>query len=291
MAVQQIGPLFYINGPLPRAPRYGLVQNADLIDVGDEHWANGIQVHGYIPDNAAGWSVCAAEAASPPDSKASQELANPLPEFGPLTAYLTETCSTRTMERTQEAFTARAKTTFAAVEGAVVEDQFWNGTWLPDNPHLTDSNVDVLNSGGATSALNGLAMLEDAIADTHRAGVIHMSAGLAVYLSGFGVGVLIPERGALYTITGTLVIPGYGYDGSGPEGEQPVTGTEEYAYATGPVEVLRSEAFLMPPDVAQAVDRTTNTIEYRAERYYIPFWDTALQAGVKIDRCFTTCDQ
>ncbi len=290
MAVQQIGPLFYINGPLPRRPKYGLVVNADVIDEGDEHWANGIQVHGYIPDCARGWSVCG-QIASPPDQKASQETANPLPEFGPLTAYLTETCSTRTMEPTQEAFKARASTTFSAVEGAVVEDQFWSGTWLPDNPHLADANADVLNNDTATSITNGLALLENAIAATCRGGVIHMTPGLAIAISTLGGGgVLQAIGGALYTVNGTLVIPGYGYDGSAPEGSTDVSGTEEFAYATGPVEVLRSDAFVMPPEVAQAVDRAQNTIEYRAERYYIPFWDTQLQAGVRIDRCFLSCD-
>lgn len=284
--LQSIGALFYVNGPLPRRPRYGLVQSAEINPESDEHWGNGIQVHGYIPDVASNFGVCGDE----PDEKLDQQRANPLPEYGPLTVYVAETCSTRTMEPTQAAFKARVEAVFAAVESGAVEHEFWTGSALPDNPHLTDANADVLNGGVATSIVNGLALLEQAIADTNRAGVIHITAGLALAITALGGGgILIPQGGKLYTINGTLVIPGYGYDGSAPDGEGDPTGTEQWAFATGPVEILRSEPFVMPPDVSQAVDRSQNSITYRAERYYLPYWDTALQAAVLIDRCLATC--
>lgn len=286
MAPQGIGPEFYINGPLPRRPRYGLIQNGEIVAEQDQHWANGIQVHGYIPDGGYIAGVCDPDG---PVEKLTQQEANPLPIYAPLTAYLAETCSTRTMEPTNAAFVARATTVFDAVEGGAVEHEFWTGDAIPDNPHLADAFADVLNGGAATSLKNGLALLEAAIASTRRAGVIHMSAALAAAYS-FGGNVLHDERGALYTLLGTLVIPGVGYDGSAPEGHTGNTGTEEFAYATGPVEILRSEAFVMPPEIAQAIDRSQNVITYRAERYYIPFWDTALQAGVRIDRCLETCE-
>jgi hypothetical protein len=286
MAPQGIGPEFYINGPLPRRPRYGLIQNGEIVAEQDQHWANGIQVHGYIPDGGYIAGVCDPDG---PVEKLTQQEANPLPIYAPLTAYLAETCSTRTMEPTNAAFVARATAVFDAVEGGAVEHEFWTGDAIPDNPHLADAFADVLNGGTATSLKNGLALLEAAIAETRRAGVIHMSAALAAAYS-FGGNVLHDERGALYTLLGTLVIPGVGYDGSAPEGAAANTGTEEFAYATGPVEILRSEAFVMPPEIAQAIDRSQNVITYRAERYYIPFWDTALQAGVRIDRCLETCE-
>jgi hypothetical protein len=285
MALQSIGPLFYVNGPLPQRPRYGLVQSAEIADESDEHWGNGIQVHGYIPDVASNFGVCGDE----PDTKGEQQNPNPLPEFGPLTVYVAETCSTRTMGTNQE-FKDRVSAVFDAVEGGAVEHEFWTGSALPDNPHLTDANADVLNSGSATSVANGLALLEQAIADTNRAGVIHMTAALALAVSTIGGGgVLNAELGKLYTINGTLVIPGVGYDGSAPEGAADPTGAEQWAFATGPVEILRSEPFVMPPEISQAIDREQNVITYRAERYYLPYWDTALQAAVLIDRCLDTC--
>jgi hypothetical protein len=193
-------------------------------------------------------------------------------------------------EASNDAFKARARAVFNAVESGALEREFWTGEFLPDNPHLASADADVVTSG-AVGLREGLALLEDAIAQTNRAGVIHMSARLAAAYStiGGGAGVLIPERGKLYTLLGTLVIPGSGYPGTSPEGAQ--TGTEEWAYATGPVEILRSADFIMPPNLAEAIDRSQNEIEYRAERYYIPYWDTALLAGAEIDRCLDNCTE
>lgn len=294
--VQSIGPLFYIDGPLPRAPRYTLVGAADINPESDEHWANGIQVHGYIPDSASGYGVCDvgnSGSSGDPAVKLSQETPNPLPEYGPLTVYLTETCSTKSImiggqEASNDAFRARAAATFAAVESGALEEEFWTGAFLPDNPHLASADADVVTSG-AVGLREGLALLERAIAQTNRFGVIHMSAALAAAYStlGGGAGVLIPERGKLYTLLGTLVIPGSGYPGTSPDGEQ--SGTVEWAYATGPVEILRSGDFIMPPNLVEAINREQNEIEYRAERYYIPYWDTALHAAAEIDLCLTNC--
>lgn len=292
MAVNQIGPLFYVNGPPPRKPRYTLVDAADINPETDEHWGNGIQVHGYVPDVACRWSsYCGDER----DEKGEQQNPNPLPEFGPLTVYLAESCTTRSImqgsqEESNAAFRARALEVFAAVESGALEREFWGGEFLPDNPHLASAAADVLNGAAATSALNGLALLEEAIAETNRAGVIHMTAGMAVTLSGYGNGVLIPERGKLYTINGTLVVPAFGYPGTAPPDVAANTGTQEFAYATGPVEILRSGPVIMPPNLYEAIDREQNEITYRAERTYIAYWDTALLAGVRIDRCFASCD-
>jgi hypothetical protein len=295
MTANQIGPLFVVNGPLPRQPRYTLVGSADIDPTTDEHWANGIQVYGYIPDVACRFVVCGE---GDEQVKNDQENPNPLPTFAPLTVYLTETCPARSIwsgslsqDGANAAFQQRARDVFAAVESGAVEREFWGGDFLPDNPHLASADCDVLNSGSATSIVNGLALLEEAIAQTNRAGVIHMTAALALAITSLGGGgILQPQGGKLYTVNGTLVIPAYGYPGSAPSGQADNTGTEEFAYATGPVELLRSEAFIMPDQLWEALDRSTNEITYRAERYYIPYWDTALQAGVRIDRCFTTCD-
>jgi hypothetical protein len=291
--VQSIGPLFYVNGPLPRPPGRSLTKCATIRELGDEHWMNGIAVHGYIPDTGVVWGSCPP---GEPVAKQEQQTANPTPEFGPMTAYLAETCSTKSImvgsqAESEKAFKERAAVTFAAVESAAIARELWTGAELPDNPHLADANADVLNSGAATGLVNGLALLEEAIADTGRAGVIHLSVGTALAASALGGGLLVADRGGcLFTVNGTLVIVDAGYDGSAPEGETPSAGTVRWAYATGPVEVLRSEPFLVPNTLREAIDREQNSVTYRAERYYIPFWDTALQAAVAIDRCFTSCD-
>lgn len=290
--VQQIGPLFYVNGPLPRPPRRTFVSAVNEPEVDDGHAFNGIQVHGYIPDTGSIFGVCGAGSPSP---KVEQDAPNPLPEFGPLTLYLAETCQMRSVMLaagegpTNDAFKARASVTFAAIESAAVAGEFWTGAGLPDNPHLADGNAVVVTSA-PTSPIFGLAELEAAVAGTARWGMIHVSPRLAVVLSALGNGVIVPDRdGKLYTINGTQVVVDAGYDGSAPEGETPSAGSVEWAYATGPVELIRDAPIIVPGEIREALDRDSNSITYRAERYAIPYWDTALQAAAEIDLCLASC--
>lgn len=288
MAIIAVGPEFAIDGPLPVAPKYGLVGATLVTDEdGSERWANGIHVHGYPQETGTAWGVCSASGGNP--EKGSQEFPIPLPAFGPITAYLTETCSAQFI-LTPDDFRSRALAVFAAVESPVIENEFWDGADVPNNPHLADGNADVLLGGAATTLVDGLARLEDAIAATHRRGVIHISAATLFALSALGNGIVTDVGGKLYTVNGTLVIPGYGYSGAAPVGSADNTGSEQFAFATGPVETLRtSQPIVIPETIQEAVNRLTNTVEYRAERYYIPFWDTALQVGIRIDRCLSEC--
>jgi hypothetical protein len=292
--VAQIGPLFYINGPLPRPPRRSFVQAVNEPDVEDAHAFNGVEVHGYIPDTGSVWGTCGA--APSPAVKLEQGEPNPLPQFGPLTLYLAETCQMRSIMLAagegpaNDAFKARASVTFAAIESAALAHEFWTGEAI-DNPHLADANADVLTSG-ATSPAYALALLEAAIAGTGRWGMIHMSVRLATILSTLGNGVLLPDRdGKLYTINGTQIVVDAGYDGSAPEGQTPSAGSTEWAYATGPVELIRDAPIIVPGEIREALDRDSNSITYRAERYAIPYWDTALQAAVEIDLCLQSCSE
>lgn len=295
MAIIPVGPEFAIDGPLPCKPRYNLVDSTlisratpDVEEAReDERWANGIAVHGYPQEVGSSWGVCSDVS---PNAKGEQEFPIPLPLFGPLTVYVTETCSTPYI-RTPEDFRARALAVFTAVESGAVAREFELGEFVPGNPHLADADLTVLNAGLATSLTNGIALLEEAIADTHRCGVIHMTAGTALALTTLGGGgVLQQEGGNLYTVNGTLVIPDFGYTGDAPAGQGANGPTERWAYATGPVETLRTaQPVIIPESLSEALDRLQNTVEYRAERYYVPFWDTALQVGVRIDRCLASC--
>lgn len=296
MAIIPVGPEFAIDGPLPVKPRYTLV-DATLIpdavpdgseDAGSERWANGVAVHGYPQEPGTAWGVCNDQS---PEEKGTQEFPIPLPLFGPLTVYVTETCSSPYI-KTPDDFRARALAVFAAVESGAVAREFELGEFVPGNPYLSDSDLVVLNGGNATGLADGLARLEQAIAATHRQGVIHMPSALAAAFSARDGGNAVHiENGRMYTINGTLVIPDFGYTGNAPSGQTDNGPTELWAYATGPVETLRTaQPVIIPENLSEALDRLSNTVEYRAERYYVPFWDTALQVGVRIDRCFADCD-
>lgn len=221
------------------------------------------------------------------------------PEFAAFTIVLPETCTAQQVPDQAE-FKARAVRVMAAVESYAVEQALLTGApFTAGQPYLADANAVILNGGAAVKPNYGIQLLEEQIALTGRLGVIHCSPMLATALMGTGFA-LSDKSGVIRTINGIIVIPGFGY----ASGATPVNGTapgttEEWVYATGPVDIRRSEIFTTPDLLSQALDRgeaagaTTgrpNTVTYRAERYYVVDWDTALQAAVLIDRCSTDCN-
>lgn len=300
----QVGcaPTWPINGPPPAPPWFTLLDAArvpdDLDAGGYERWQNGVTVYPFPPGPAEPWD---ANGTGSDFVTKNTGTGVELPDFGPLTVYLGEQCSTfgiwgggLSEAQAQDRFVARATAALDAVESAGLEKELMGGGALGLNPHLADGNGDFLNGSAVTSLVNAIALLENAIAATGRAGWIHMSPGAALVASGRHI-LWRDDRGpggqpVLRTVNGTIVIPGYGYVGeSQPDGKAAPTGTQEWIYATGPVEVRRSELVLLPGTVAQALDRDTNTIVYRVERYYVLDWDVQLQAAVLADRCMTTC--
>lgn len=300
----QVGcaPTWPIDGPPPSPPWFTLLDAARVPDDLDaaqiERWQNGVSVYPYPPGPAVGWD---ANATGSNFVSKDEGAAIGLPDFGPLVVYLPETCTAAGIwkggfseEQAQDRFVARATAALDAVESAALEAELMGGGVLGNNPHLADGNGDYPNGNTVTSLVNAIAILENEIAATGRAGWLHMSPAAALTASGKHI-LWKDDRGpggapVLRTVNGTVVIPGYGYVGqSDPSGKPGATGTQEWIYATGPVEVRRSELILLPGTVREALDRSQNTITYRVERAYVVDWDVVLQAAVLSDRCMTTC--
>lgn len=299
------GPLWPIDGPPPIAPKLGLLQAArsasavrivpDADAGGRERWINGAALHPYPTDAAHVFDACAIYDSGGGEEKESGDQV-PLPKFDAFTVYLPISC-TAFQVPDQDAFKARAVAALTAVEGAAIERELQSGETMLLNPHLADGQGEFPWGNTPTSIANGLAVLENELATQGhgRAGIIHISPGLA---AAAGAQNLIDEGGALRTYGGTLVVAGSGYaQGSDPALHDAATGTEEWVYATGPIDVRRSEVFTIPETAAQALDRgmgasmdVPNQLVYRAERYYLVTWDTAVQAAVLIDRCLDSCE-
>jgi hypothetical protein len=296
------GPLAPIDGPPPAAPLYGLLQAAeapaagvrivpDADDRGIERWLNGVEVHPYPVTQAEVWDAC--RSGSEGGTK-SEGDAVPLPDFGAMTVYLTDQCTAYQVPD-DAAFKARAALALAAVEGAAVEREFLTGDTLLLNPHLSDGNGDFPNGDTATSPQNGLALLEAEIARSGKQGLVHVSPQVQTFLRDHLA--IDLKNGIWRTANGIVVIPGFGYvDGATPTGHAAPGATEHWIYATGPIDIRRSEIFVLPETRAEALDRGVgatndrpNLITYRAERYYLVDWDTDVQAAVLVDRCQTDC--
>jgi hypothetical protein len=204
---------------------------------------------------------------------------------------------------------ARAVTeALLAVEEEQISAEFWRGDIARDashpNRYLTDPDSDNLSSS-ALSANDALACLEQYLASCNggQQGMIHASRQL-VTLWQIG-GALRREGRRIYTVNDTVVVPGAGYDGSGPAdgaSPEPAAGSQ-WAYATGLVTVRRESlqdvaipvpgiagetATITVPQVIggpnwEGVDRSTNTIEARAQRLAAATWSGCCHAAVEVD--------
>jgi hypothetical protein len=314
------GILWPIDGPPPVLRPYGLLQAAqaalagvrivpDVDENGDERWLNGVALYPFPLDKAKTHDPCAV--ASPLISKEQGE-AVPIPEFGAYTVYLPIRCTAGGIGD-HAAFKARAVEAIEVVQGVAVANELATGSRILNNPHLADGNGTFPNGETATDVANAFSLLEAQIAVSGRLGLIHCSPSVAIAGSARGILREPLQGGMLKTINGTPVIPDAGYSGwaSDPDDEtalvyddsytpsghaDPADATEEWIYASGPIEIRRSEVFTNPDTPAEALDRglgatggNPNEVEYFAERHYLAVWDTVVQSAVLVDRCATSC--
>lgn len=273
-----------IDGPPPSPRPYGIVTTpGTIVPEGDPHWRAGVVVDSYPTDLPESHNPCAvgtmrvkAEGTEPP-----------MPEFSSFTVVLPFTCSgiglgneagaERARNRVREAFVAR--------EGWEVERELALGVSDPDRPHFTKAGQATFPTGAPNTAVGpraSLGLLENAIGATAEGGWIH--ADPATFLAWAAWDLVETDGKRAYTVRGTPVIIGDGYIGATPGSA--LTAGVAYAWATGPMRLIRDEVEILGP-TAQVLDTTTNRATFRAERNYVAYWDTALLAGVRVDRSAT----
>lgn len=293
------GPLARIDGPLPVRPPYGLLQAAEAANSavkvitdtdrqGVERWVGGVEVFPYPPGPARTFNTCQPGSGTDTNSK-SEGTAVATSQFGSMAVYLGVNC-TAAKVWDQAEFQDRARLSFEAVESAGVAHEFLTGDDLTLNPHLSDGSGTFPNGDTVTSALNGVALLEEEIAASGKMGVIHMPPQVLTVLASKGMG-FDRSSGVWRTPNGNVIVPDAGYIARArpKPSHASADATQDWIYATGPIEVRRSQLFVNPERVDEAVDRGINKIVYRVERYYLVTWDTEVHAAVRVDRCTDTC--
>ena len=147
---------------------------------------------------------------------------------------------------------------------------------------LASPTADVVTPGATATPQVALRCLEAALADCAcgARGMIHAPRQLVSAWSQDGL--VRHEGGTILTINDTIVVSGAGYDGSSPDGE-PATSGSVWAYATGIVTVRLSPVVVTPSTIEQALDRSVNTIEYRAERMAAAYWDSCCLFAAETD--------
>jgi hypothetical protein len=187
-----------------------------------------------------------------------------------------------------------------------IESELWNGTqavesnW-PNNfltNHGTNAGpggasvpfVDLTPAGGAPSITRGLAILEDYLANTTATGT--NPAGIYAGIGAQGMIHCMPQTapsllGArrvgnlLLSIMDNIILPASGYSGLDAN-VGTASATTSVMYATDVPMVLLDEPFVYPSTYAAALDRSTNTVRFRAQRFAACAWDNLRHAAVRV---------
>lgn len=265
-----------LDGPLPVKPPRSLLNVEGVLQEtpADDHWMNGVHLWGYPEGQPLTWDPCGVGTY---ETK-SDESSFSTPMFAAFVAYLPITCSSFSLASDPEGFARRAEIALDAIISFAVEKALSQGVVGLDNPSLTTLGITSVPGGTASlTPATGMAWLEDAIGETARAGMIHLTPPVA--------SVVFDNTGwdppGLYTPLGTPVAAGGGYKGATPAGQAAAAAGQSWVFATGPVRAfIANETMLNIKDV---LDRTDNDVTFRAERYVLVEWDTALSAAVLID--------
>lgn len=159
------------------------------------------------------------------------------------------------------------------------------------NRFLASNDSDEVTSSAATP-LNALACLEQYLAGCNagQQGMIHATWQTVTHW--IEARLVRREGQVFYTEFDTIVVPGVGYDGSGPTNPEgagqgvpaDASAGSVFAYATGIVEVRLSPITLRgTPENPVEVNRTTNEIGVIAERFALASWDLCCHGAAEID--------
>ena len=276
-----------LEAPLPAPRQYDLVSAATLIDPTSDRWLGGAWTGGDAPGPAHTRDPCSTGTErvkiGPGDIVTQMH--------GRFVVYLSGFCTASHIGPDPSFFTDRLKLVFQVYEGAAVERMLATGDGHLGalGSYLGDPNMEVLG-GGAVSPLRALELLENRIAAL-GGGMIHATpAVVTAWMSAY---TLEPKGSVLRTIaSGTPVANGAGYIGAVPDGQGAPASDQEWAFASGPIQIYRSnEIQTIGDNYAQTLDRSNNDVLFIAERPYLFNWiarndpadDDHLQAGVLVD--------
>ncbi len=270
---EAVGPAFSLDGPPPVAPPHSLLNTEGVVVERDAtRVLNGVNVWGYPTGCSSLWEPCDTGTFRVKDDDSTQ----PNVRFDSFVVYKPVTCSAMGLRDPQELFD-RAEAVLEATISAGVERALASGVDL--NPFFGDSNVDILNSGTAVSAKVGQSFLEEYLGTECRQGMLHFTPAIVSSLQSWPT--TGSERQELFSINGTPIVSGMGYQGVDTAALSTPTAKEDWAFATGPVKVYLGPVRL--DSVRENLDREINLLTFRAERYVLAIWDTALQGAVLVD--------
>jgi hypothetical protein len=186
----------------------------------------------------------------------------------------------------------RIKAQIEGVTQKAVEQELWDGAIRQGETHpnaaLSSASATLLNSGTALNAARALALLDYKISEVSpcgEQGVIHMTRDAASILSSSYM--IFHKENHLQTVSGTPIIIGSGYSGTGPTGATGATAsdTNKWMYGTGTVKTYVGEIDVVNDNMSQAydVDGNQNDMRLKAIRPAAVYFDTTIHLAVRVD--------
>lgn len=282
--------LLPLDAPLPQPRRYTLLDAATTIDPAEDRWLAGAWINAYPAGEPHTFDPCSAGTYRVKDIDARTDR----PMAGAFTVYVGGSCTGSSVGPRGDEYRRRLLAGFQAVESTAVERVLATGDHHGGTlgAYLGDTNMQRLASAAVTPT-EGLALLEDEIAAVGGNGLIHVAPATATYWTAEAM-ISADRQNQLRTGLGTLVAVGAGYRNIRPDDYQAAPGDgQEWAFATGPLGYIRDpQPEVIPGGMREALDRSSNTATFIAERSYVVVWvgrqdtndDNHVQAGVLIDR-------
>lgn len=266
----------YIGGLYSVAPP----QPGPVTDGQPRRWENGIQYQSETCATTKTWAVtCGTD---PARADKTFDLAFPLVDGTPFVSYLGVQCAL--IGRSLEEYSNAVRNALDACEQRSVERTFWTGD-MGNRPRLADPTTTILGGSDVTAlgVMQGVATLESWLGDNYcGVGILHAPRGLAPYAANFQL--LRGDNPRLSTPLGNRWAFGAGYSvNTGPDGTPAAPGTA-WIYATGQVNLWRSEIFMQPGVIEQAFNKRTNDVEILAERVFVATLECTVAAvRVRLD--------
>lgn len=249
-------------------------QSGPVIDGDGRRWECGIQYQSETCAETKTWAITCGD--DPLRVAKEFELEFPLVEGTPFVSYIGVQCMLP--GRTLEEYERSVRNALDICEQRSIERTFWTGD-MGNDPHLANGVYDpVTNPDGVVilgasdvtplGVLQGVASLESWLGDNYcGVGVLHAPRGLAPYAANFQL--LDGSNPRLLTPLGTRWAFGAGYSSNtGPDGTPAEAGTA-WIYATGQINLWRSEIWIQPGALEQAFNKRTNDVELFAERAFV----------------------
>lgn len=191
-------------------------------------------------------------------------------------------------------YIARVKRQLDGVTQKAMEQELWDGAIRKGESHsnkaLSDSTATLVNGTTALSVARALALLDYTIADASPCGengIIHMTKDAAGLLAANYMIFHNVEKGHLQTITGTKIIVGSGYTGTGPDGATGATASvgNKWMYGTGTTKTFIGDIDVVNDNLAQGYDVSgnANSLRIKAIRPAAVYFDTTVHLAVRVD--------